>query len=494
MSFRFTIITAVYNSEKYLAESIESVISQDFGFKDNVQLILVDDGSTDRSRDIALEYQKDYPENILVLSKENGGVASARNLGLEHVKGEFVNFLDSDDKFPRNALTVIDNFLKENPDINVVSMPLKFFDKREGDHYLNYKFDSEGIIDLNETIDYPQLHISSSFVRYEVLKDYRFNTGLVNGSDAELLTRVLVDVGEYGVVNQTHYNYRKRQDESSIMDNARKSKRFFTEKMKIYYEGLIDYSISKKGSVPRFLQYSILLDMAGIIKSDNYDGIFDSDEEIKEFWKVLNNILSYIDEDIIVNHRYLKHDLMLFIVFLKFRDFHSELVPKKHKVRLIAHDRVVSRLHNHKLRFDYMDVDDDNIIFYGLFASNCHHEALTMQAVKNDEVYNGVLIDPPTEGRKTKSYLGIGWKYHYNFKLEVPIKGHEFEVSFKIRYCDDGENSVDLLPEIDFKQNCNMSLLNNEIKFESTDILFENNRFYIKNDNLLDSIKHKLKI
>jgi len=487
---RFTVITAVYNSEKYLAESIESVINQDFGFEENVQLILVDDGSSDSSKSIALKYQKKYPNNILVLSKENGGVASARNMGLEHAEGEFVNFLDSDDRFCTNTLSVIDEFLSRN-DVDVVSMPLKFFDKRQGDHYLNYKFEKEGIINLDETVDYPQLHISSSFVRYDVIKDYRFNTGLVNGSDAELLTRVLVDVGRYGVVNRTHYNYRKRQDESSIMDNARKSKRFFTEKMKIYYEGLIAYALERKGSVPRFLQYSILLDMAGIIKSDNYEEIFDSDEEVREFWKVLDNILSYIDEDIIVNHRYLKHDLMLFIIFLKYHDFHSELVPKKHKVRLIAHDRVVSRLHNHKLRFDYVDVDENNIIFYGFFASNCMNDALTIQAVKGDDVFDGVLIEPPTEGRGTKSYLGIDWKFHYNFRLEVPLNGHEFEISFKIRYCDDDVHCVDLLPELDFKERCNISLTDNELDFESTQVMFENNRFYIKNESLLDSIKLK---
>ena len=185
---------------------------------------------------------------------------------------------------------------------------------------------------------------------------------------------------------------------------------------------------------------------------------------------------------------------MLFVIFLKFRDFHSELVPKKHKVRLIAHDRVVSRLHNHKLRFDRVDVDDKKIIFYGLFASNCKNEALTIQAVKEGDVFDGVLIDPPTEGRGIKSYLGIGWKFHYNFRLEVPLKGHEYEIQFKIRYCDDGINSVDLYPELDFKEKSNISIENNSIRIEDTDVLFENNRFYIKNDNLLDSFKSKFKL
>ena len=69
--FRFTVVTAFYNTGKYLGDSIESVIDQDFGFEENVQLILVDDGSEDDSREIALHYQSLYPDNILVLSKES---------------------------------------------------------------------------------------------------------------------------------------------------------------------------------------------------------------------------------------------------------------------------------------------------------------------------------------------------------------------------------------------------------------------------------------
>jgi glycosyltransferase involved in cell wall biosynthesis len=241
-NFRFTIITAFYNTGEYLKDSIESVINQDIGFEDNVQLILVDDGSSDNSKDIALSYQDLYPNNILVLSKENGGVATARNLGLKHIQGEFVNFLDSDDKFSPNSLSVIDKFLKDN-DVDIAAMPLIYFDKREGDHHLNYKFEEERIIDLNEDFDYPHAHISSSFIRYDVIKNYSFNPNLVNGSDLLFMNEILIDVQKYGVTNKTHYNYRKRGDSSSIMDNAPKSKRFFTEKMKICYKHLIDLSI-----------------------------------------------------------------------------------------------------------------------------------------------------------------------------------------------------------------------------------------------------------
>ena len=76
--YKFSIVTAVYNVEDYVAETIESIIKQDIGFE-NIQLILVDDGSPDGSGAICDEYAKKYPDNITVVHKENGGVSSARN-------------------------------------------------------------------------------------------------------------------------------------------------------------------------------------------------------------------------------------------------------------------------------------------------------------------------------------------------------------------------------------------------------------------------------
>ena len=103
-SFKFSIIMALYNVENYLNEAIDSIINQTIGFEENVQLILVDDGSTDKSKDIAYEYEKRYPDNVVFLSKENGGQASARNLGLKYAQGKYLNFLDSDDYISKNTL------------------------------------------------------------------------------------------------------------------------------------------------------------------------------------------------------------------------------------------------------------------------------------------------------------------------------------------------------------------------------------------------------
>ena len=75
--FDFSVIMAVYNTEPFLKEAIDSLIGQTLGFS-HIQLILVDDGSIDGSGRICDEYQNRHPENIVVVHKENGGVSSAR--------------------------------------------------------------------------------------------------------------------------------------------------------------------------------------------------------------------------------------------------------------------------------------------------------------------------------------------------------------------------------------------------------------------------------
>ena len=86
--YKFSVVIPIYNVEKYLEETIESIINQSIGFEENIQIILVNDGSPDNSEEICLKYKEMYPDNILYKKKENGGVSSARNTGLKKVSGE----------------------------------------------------------------------------------------------------------------------------------------------------------------------------------------------------------------------------------------------------------------------------------------------------------------------------------------------------------------------------------------------------------------------
>lgn len=113
---KLSIIIPIYNVENTLRRCLDSVISQNI---DDCEIILVDDGSTDRSRIIADEYACKHPF-ITIYHKENGGLSDARNYGLDRMNGDYVTFVDSDDELSPNTLEPLLNILHNNPEYDIL--------------------------------------------------------------------------------------------------------------------------------------------------------------------------------------------------------------------------------------------------------------------------------------------------------------------------------------------------------------------------------------
>lgn len=121
MNPKVSVIIPVYNVEKYLPQCIDSIINQTL--KD-IEIICIDDGSTDNSLNILKEYQK-KDKRIIIIEQQNGGAGRARNAGLKIAKGTYLSFLDSDDFFYENMLKeAVDNLEKTKSDIIVYNVDL----------------------------------------------------------------------------------------------------------------------------------------------------------------------------------------------------------------------------------------------------------------------------------------------------------------------------------------------------------------------------------
>lgn len=107
---KVSVIVAIYNIEEYIEECILSLINQTYK---NIEIILVDDGSTDRSSEICDEYQKNNP-NIKVVHKKNGGLSDARNRGILESTGEYLTFVDGDDWLEKNTIKTLLWLVEEN--------------------------------------------------------------------------------------------------------------------------------------------------------------------------------------------------------------------------------------------------------------------------------------------------------------------------------------------------------------------------------------------
>jgi glycosyltransferase involved in cell wall biosynthesis len=122
-----SVVTIFFNSEKFIQEAIESVLAQTY---DNWEFLLVDDGSIDGSREIALQYAQEYPRNVRYLEHpghRNRGMSASRNLGIRNAKGEYLAFLDSDDVWLPHKLEQQISLLHSQPEIGMIYEAAQFW-------------------------------------------------------------------------------------------------------------------------------------------------------------------------------------------------------------------------------------------------------------------------------------------------------------------------------------------------------------------------------
>lgn len=260
--YKFSVVMPIYNVEKYLEDSIKSVTNQTIGFRENIQLILVNDGSKDNSEQICIKYKKMFPDNIIYIYQENSGVSAARNSGSKYIEGKYVNFLDSDDKWSLDAFEKVWKYLEENQEeVSFVSCRMKFFDEREDYHLLDYKFESTKIVNIIEDYNFIQLHITSSFLKSELAEKFTFDERLKFGEDAKYISEIFLETGKYSVFNETTHFYRKRLDGTSAIQNKEQSIDWYTKTVQYSYYELIEQSRKKYGKVIRYIQYLLMYDL-----------------------------------------------------------------------------------------------------------------------------------------------------------------------------------------------------------------------------------------
>lgn len=208
---KISIVVPVYNVEKYLDNSITHIINQTY---ENLEIILVDDGSTDRSGQICDKYaEKD--SRIRVIHKKNGGSSSARNCGIEAATGDYIGFLDADDYADETMYEVLHRVVTET-DCTIAQVMSRDFDE-EG-NLLKDAYRSSGktvFLSQKEMFRLLMLHEGDSsfctkLIRADFAKGFRFSENRLN-EDFELVLRMLEKVEGVYSIEEAHYNILIRQ-------------------------------------------------------------------------------------------------------------------------------------------------------------------------------------------------------------------------------------------------------------------------------------------
>lgn len=316
--YKFSIVTAVYNTVVYLEEMIESVINQDIGFEANVQLILVDDGSDDRSIEICKKYKSMYPKNIELIFLNHSGVSSARNEGIKKIRGKYTNFLDSDDKLEYNALSKVEEFfLSHHKEVDLVAIPIYLFDREVGNHVLNYKFNSTHIVDICKNYDEIQLSSSSTFIKSELLQKYNFDITLSYAEDVKLVTEVILEKSKYGVIADTKYYYRKRKDNSSALQSYC-NRDWYLNSIEVFSVYMLELKNKVDKNNWNYIDYVIMYDLQWKVNKLFEINKVLNKSELNNVFQRLSLILKSINSRSILNQKHIRTYRKVILLMIKY--------------------------------------------------------------------------------------------------------------------------------------------------------------------------------
>ena len=312
--YLFSVIMSIYNTERYLIESIESIINQSIGLK-NIQLILVNDGSIDNSEQICLKYQKYYPSNIIYIKTIHSGPSKARNIGLLYAKGKYINFLDSDDKWDKKSFEYAYLFFKFHKNIDIIGGRIKYFEASNKYHFLDYKFIKTRVVNLDKEYNCIQLHASSSFFRYDVIKRNKFDENLFYGEDVKLISMILLYKPIIGILRESIYYYRIRADHSSSLQNSNTNINYYFNSLENIHLFLIKKSKDLYNKIIPFIQFYISYEFLFRIRRPPQ--IYLEINKYKKYCFLIKKIIEQIDEKYILEQKILSPKLKLLALSIK---------------------------------------------------------------------------------------------------------------------------------------------------------------------------------
>ena len=311
---QYTIVAAVYNVEKYLDDFFSSLTKQRLNFKKHIQIILVDDGSVDKSAEIIQKWQQKFPQNIRYFYKENGGQASARNLGLQYVETDWVTFIDPDDFVSPDYFYKTDTFLSKNANISIVGCPLVFYfedkDMVKDTHPLKYRFaKGDVVLPLSNLKDHLQLSASTAFFKIDNIRNAHisFDEAMKPSfEDAKFVTDYILNTDlstNAAFLSKISYFYRKRSDGSSTLDGAWQNPLLFSRVIEKGCIEILKTAKKKFGNIPEHIQrivlYHIIWYFGRIVNKPAALSHLD-EEQKKHFVALLHEMFSYIDEKTIL--------------------------------------------------------------------------------------------------------------------------------------------------------------------------------------------------
>ena len=278
-----SIIIPIYNVEKYLEKCLNSIIGQTYN---NIEIILVDDGSKDQSKEICDNYAK-TDNRIRVIHNENKGVSNARNTGIDIAKGKYITFIDADDYVDKNYVDVLYALcIKNNADITICGVK----DEDNDGNILNESNEIETKLDKKEMLKellnekYFFSVCWAKLYKRDIIANIRFNENMKIGEDFEFLYKVLYNIDTvYVDTTKKLYHFLMREGSATKNGFNIEWKKQIDFCKKIINDVSEHYTDIKEYAVKRYFK-AIMPCMITVLKSENnYNDIKYLKSQLKEY-------------------------------------------------------------------------------------------------------------------------------------------------------------------------------------------------------------------
>ena len=318
--FAISIIIPVYNAEKYLERCINSIINQTIGFE-KIELILVDDNSTDNSKEIIQEYSDKYTNIKSFFSQENHGFPGyGRNIGLQNASSEYIMFIDNDDEYEEDFCETVYNIIK-NDDCDLVSANYKIIEDdviimednfSKTNENIHFKDDYKKLVKLNDFFLIPD-DLWTKIFKKTIIKDnnIKFIENKLN-EDSQFLFNYMYYANDIVFIN--YYGYKHYRDGENLSYFSSKNTLRFIES---YYDllELLREKYDEKIDLNHLFKNRIDLSLFRILLSSHQkcllEKLYEFENEI-EFNGDLNHFWTTF-----CNKLLLKHQINLVIILFK---------------------------------------------------------------------------------------------------------------------------------------------------------------------------------
>ena len=272
---KVSIIVPFYNVEGYIEKCLETLVNQTL---QEIEIILVNDGSKDRSINIVQKFLQRYPDKIVYLEKENGGLSDARNFGILHSKGEYIAFLDSDDYVEKGMYQKMYELAKkENSDMVQCNFYWEYPDKRKTGKMIEYD-------NKNKMLENARVEAWNKLIKREILEkaNIQFPKGY-QYEDVEFTYKLIPFIERVSFIKEPLVHYIQREGSISNSQNERTMEIFDV------LEHVIDFykenNIYNKYSTELeyiYVRYAFCSSLRRIMKIPNEEL---KDKMIEETWK-----------------------------------------------------------------------------------------------------------------------------------------------------------------------------------------------------------------